>query len=186
MSSKKGKIKSHAVMVKDSLLELAEELVFAFSHKNYMNFAQYKEIEKRKRLKEARKYLRDLKRRKWVATKAIGDRIMARLTEQGWQQALRHKIRTETKICPDGVCIVIFDIPETERFTRDVLRGFLKEWGFEKLQHSVWMTKRDVVKPMMLLLQRRGLDKWIRVIRGTIVTTALSDPIRAHLARSEN
>ncbi len=177
------KIKIRSETIRDELLNLAEEFVFAFSHKNYMDFAQYKDMQHYAAVKEQRKLQQELKRRKWIETKTIGNRVMTRFTEQGWQHALRRKIRTETKICKKGICIVVFDIPESERFVRNVLRSFLKEWGFEKLQHSVWITERDVVKPMMLLLQRRGLDKWIRVIQGTVLKPSLLDPIHARVTR---
>ena len=183
MTPKKDLVKTGAYIARDYILDLAEELVFAFSWRNYMSFPEYKDMERRRLLREDRTRLRELNRRKWIETKIIGNRVLARLTEKGWQQALRHKIRKETNLCKNGVCIVIFDIPEKERFVRNVLRAFLKEWGFQKLQHSVWMTDRDVVKPMMLLLQRRGLDKWIRIIQGSIVTASLIDPLRARVGR---
>ncbi len=183
MSKDKTDLKKKAYLIKDGLLDLAEQFVFAFSHHNYMDFMEYKDMQHRKIAKENQKWLRELKHRKWIETKTMGERILGRLTEQGWQQALRHKIRTETNKCKNGVCIVIFDIPEKERFVRNALRKFLKEWGFQKLQHSVWMTERDIIKPMMLLLQRRGLDKWIRIIQGSLLTSSSLDHIRAHTSR---
>ena len=179
--TKEEKLKVAAYEIKDGLLHLAENLVFSFSRHNYMEFAEYQDMKRRALLKEKRKLLYELKRRKWVETKTVGNRILTRLTENGWQQAMRHKIRTETRKCSNGACIVIFDIPESERFVRNVLRSFLKEWGFKKIQHSVWMTERDVVKPMMLLLQRRGLDKWIRIIQGTILKPSILDPVHARI-----
>lgn len=161
------------------LLAFAKETGHAFSRHNYIEFAEYQDIQRRIVLKQQRKRLSELKRRKWIETKTIGNRVVARLTEQGWRQALRDKIRTETQKCPAGVCIVIFDIPEKERFIRNLLRAYLKEWGFKKLQHSVWMTDKDILEPMMLLLQRRNLDRWIRIIHGTILTSSFLDTFKA-------
>lgn len=177
--SRKDLLKNGLSIAREDLLEFSERMVHAFSYNNYMDFAQYQDMKRRIVLKEQRARLFELKRRKWIETKTIGNRVVARLTEQGWRQALRDKIRTETQKCPEGVCIVIFDIPEKERFVRNLLRSYLKEWGFEKLQHSVWMTDKDILKPMMLLLQRRNLDRWIRVIHGTILTSSFLDTFRA-------
>ncbi len=164
---------------RDFLLEFAQKMVHAFSRKNYMDFAEYQDMKRRIVLKGQRVRLFELKRRKWIETKTIGNRVVARLTEQGWRQALRDRIRTETKKCSAGVCIVIFDIPEKERFVRNLLRSYLKEWGFKKIQHSVWITDKDILEPMMLLLQRRNLDRWIRVIHGTILTPSFLDTFKA-------
>ncbi len=168
---------------RDELLEFSKEMVHAFSRHNYMPFAEYEDIQRRIVRKEERARLYELKRRKWIETKTIGNRVVARLTEQGWQQALRERIRVETKKCAEGVCIVIFDIPEKERFVRNLLRTYLKEWGFKKIQHSVWLTDKDILKPMMLLLQRRNLDRWIRIIKGTILTSSFLDTFRAHKSK---
>ena len=176
---KQDMLKNGLSYAQDTLFEFAKEMVHAFSYYNYMPLAEYEDMKRRIVLKEQRKRLFELKRRKWIETKTIGNRIVARLTEQGWRQVLRDRIQRETRKCKDGVCIIIFDIPEKERFVRNLLRSYLKEWGFKKLQHSVWMTDKDILEPMMLLLQRRNLDQWIRVIKGEILTPAFLDTFRA-------
>ena len=40
--------------------------------------------------------------------------------------------------------MLIFDVPETERHYRDILRGFLKHLRMGCLQKSVWITPRDI------------------------------------------
>ena len=161
------------------LFEFAEMMAWAVSKKNYIPFEMYEDMKQNELQKEQRERLRELKRRKWIETKKIGNRIVARLTDQGWQRALRDKIRGETKKCANGICIVIFDVPEKQRFVRNILRGFLKEWGFNRLQHSVWMTDKDVTEPVMLLLQRRNLDRWIRVVQGQVLSSRFFDSLRA-------
>lgn len=41
----------------------------------------------------------------------------------------------------ENICIVTFDIPESERRKRDWLRGVLKFLGFSMVQKSVWVGK---------------------------------------------
>lgn len=164
---------------RDFLLEFGKEMIHAFSRHNYMSLAQYEDMNRRTVLREERKYLAELQRGKWIETKIIGTRLVARLTARGWQRVLRDQIRAERGKCREGVCIVIFDIPEKERFARNLLRRYLKEWGFQKIQHSVWMTDKDIIAPVMILLQRRDLDRWIRIIRGAILTPALHDTFKA-------
>lgn len=39
--------------------------------------------------------------------------------------------------------ILIFDIPESQRYQRDMLRRLVKELGMQRLQRSVWVTPAD-------------------------------------------
>ena len=105
----------------------------------------------------------------------IGNRLMLRLTDKGWASALRDRIKGTSRRCKNGFCFVIFDVPEKERLTRATLRYFLKECGFKRLQHSVWMTDRDVVEPLQELLQHHKLERWIRIVIGNIVASSSLD-----------
>ena len=166
-----------------ALGEFAEEIAWAFSKQNYIPLPLHKEIQRRRYLREQKKWAGELKRRRWIEVKTMGDRLCARLTDQGWQRALRDRIRTETAKCAGGVCIITFDVPEVERRIRKILRLFLKECGFKKLQHSVWMTDKNVIAPLILLLQRKNLDQWIKIIHGNIITPRPLDGLRARRAK---
>ena len=179
LSLSSSKLKERLTDARYALQEFAEMMEWAMSRNNYMEFAQYQDWQHRKFLKEEREWLYELKRRKWIETKTIGKRVMACLTEHGWQQVLRDQIRYEKKKCANGVCIIIFDIPENKRHIRNHLRLFLKECGFTKLQHSVWMTDKDVTQPLLLLLQCRKLDQWIRIVQGTVLKSSFLDSLRA-------
>jgi phenylacetic acid degradation operon negative regulatory protein len=53
--------------------------------------------------------------------------------------------------------IVIFDVPERKRRSRDVLRRQLRKLGFGRLQHSTYISPYDFGKPFLDFLQARGL-----------------------------
>jgi CRISPR-associated endonuclease Cas2 len=55
--------------------------------------------------------------------------------------------------------VVIFDIPESRKKSRDVLRFRLKQIGFVKLQHSVWVYPYDCEELLTLLKQEYRLGK---------------------------
>lgn len=173
-------MKERLTDVRLQLQDFAALFEWAISGKRWMTFAQYQDWMRREVMKEKREQVRELKRRRWIETKVIGERVVARLTEQGWQRALRDRIAQETRRCAEGVCLVMFDIPEKQRHVRNLIRGFLKEWGFQKLQHSVWMTDKDVIAPLLLLLQRRKLDRWIRVVKGTVLHSSALDALRVY------
>ncbi|MBI2552299.1 hypothetical protein HYW17_03325 [Candidatus Uhrbacteria bacterium] len=165
--------------VRDYLHGLAEWAEWASSGKAWMSIAEYQDWKRREIMREKKEMLYELKRRKWIETKTIGKRLVGRLTEAGWQMALRNRIRNEDKKCTSGNCFIIFDIPESQRYIRKLLRQFIKECGFKRLQHSVWITDKDVAKPLLLLLQRRKLNRWVQIIQGHVLTSSTIDTIRA-------
>lgn len=139
----------------------------------YGGLAEYEDRKKRQRAYEARQlvyeereWMRSLERRKLIEIKRIGEKLMVRLTAKGWQQVLRDQIKCTRERCKDGVCVVIFDVPESERGIRDTLRGILAECGFTMVQKSVWMTDKDVLVPLCALLQGSNLHQWVRIILG--------------------
>lgn len=147
--------------------ELASAVGWIMMQGHYnMGWVEYEDRKARQRAYEEREWLRDLKRRKLVETKRIGEKLMVRLTERGWQQALRDRIKSTHIKCKGGICIVIFDVPESERRVRDTLRAVLADCGFSMVQKSVWMSDKDVLKPLCALLQGANLRKWVRVMVG--------------------
>ena len=47
--------------------------------------------------------------------------------------------------------VVVFDIPEKHRRTRDSLRSSMRELGFYRLQDSVWVYPHDCEEVVMLI-----------------------------------
>jgi len=76
------------------------------------------------------------------------------LTQKGHQGLARHKMRERAggKIKWDGKWrVVIFDIHEHKRKLRDQLRYELREFGFMKLQGSVWISPYECEEAIQLL-----------------------------------
>lgn len=59
--------------------------------------------------------------------------------------------------------IMIFDIPEKERATRDWLRGQIKFWNFKMIQKSVWLGMGPLPKEFYERIKMLNLDKNIKV-----------------------
>ncbi len=154
--------------------EIASAVGWVMMPGNYgMGWAEYEDRKARQREYEEREWLRDLKRRKLIETKRMGEKLMVRLTARGWQQALRDRIKCTRKKCNAGVCFVIFDVPESERRVRDTLRAVLSDCGFTMVQKSVWMTRKDVLEPLCALLQGANLQQWVRIMVGSEVKQLL-------------
>ncbi len=89
-------------------------------------------------------------------------RSFFRLTEKGSRKLLPPR-STQPKSTWDGHWrLLIFDIPEEEKSTRDYLRGELKRQGFYMLQLSVWVTPYQVDKDLQELIREIGARDYVR------------------------
>ena len=89
-------------------------------------------------------------------------KIVLRLTSVG-QDFLNKGSKTEWN---GKYLVAIWDIPETKRIVRNLLRRRLKEWGFKNLQKSVWVSKRNVEQQLRALISELGIGKWVAVIES--------------------
>ncbi|MEK7516045.1 MAG: hypothetical protein AAB562_00440 [Patescibacteria group bacterium] len=112
-----------------------------------------------------------LRQRKLIEAKKVGDRLMVRLTEKGYRQALEAKLWGTRQKCADGVCLVTFDIPESQKVARDAFRRLLRECGFQQLHRSVWVSEYDVREPLLEFVRINKLTPWIHIFVGKIATT---------------
>lgn len=126
-----------------------------------------KNVKERKYLKDE---LRRLKRNNFIEERKSGDRLVLALTDKGRQAALRHRILATNKINKDKFCVVVFDIPESERKTRDFFRNFLKEAEFIRLQKSVWVSDKDIAAHIIDLVRSASAEKWVSVIEAVKIS----------------
>lgn len=62
--------------------------------------------------------------------------------------------------------LVIFDIPEKHRKARNLIRFKLKEWGFKRLQDSVWSTKVNCTNEFREYVKDVGISDWVMVVES--------------------
>jgi DNA-binding transcriptional regulator PaaX len=68
----------------------------------------------------------------------------------------------------DGVWkIVVFDIPESKRYIRNVLRSKLQSLGFKKWQNSIWISPYELHPDVENELNELAKKIFIRLIRTT-------------------
>ena len=103
-----------------------------------------------------------MKRKGYLNFAKKNGQIYITLTKEGKKKAGKYSI-AELKIEKpkkwDGKWrIVIFDIPDITRLTREALRGKLIEFGFYKLQQSIWVFPYECTKEIKFIRQFFGLD----------------------------
>ena len=105
-------------------------------------------------------------RKKGLVEKKINEnKVIIKLTTAGRDWLLKNGPDYNFKW--DGLWrLVIFDIPESHRKVRDVLRNRLKSWGFAKWQKSVWASKKPLTKELRLLVKELGIENWVLVVES--------------------
>lgn len=139
----------------------AHELFIDFAyHHHEMIYSSYPREIKYGALYQA---VRDLRKKGFIETSKNEGKMILKLTDRGREEAIIKKLLNRKNW--DGKWrIVIFDIPEKHRKLRQILRGKLKEWEFEKWQKSVWASKKDLTIPLRKFIEEVDLKDWVRVL----------------------
>lgn len=117
-----------------SLIPYSEpNLKLAFKPNLFFN--DLEKISRRKRQTVRNTYYQALKK----GFVELDDQQIPRLTEIGRAKLARY----QPKKLKNAQLMVVFDIPEAERAKRQRLRAVLREFHFEQVQKSVWVTDYD-------------------------------------------
>ena len=127
-------------------------------------FAYARELKQIHDAQDLKRRLRELKRQRFIEARKIGERIEFGLTDQGAITMHLDKLRSN-KGAGKIATIIIFDVPESERFIRERFRLLIKRAGFKKLQQSVWMIQGDSYESVKELIQFLKAEKWVSVMR---------------------
>lgn len=90
------------------------------------------------------------------------------ITEKGRMRIIKNIIQNKKiKNLNNSWLGIIFDIPETNRRERDLLRKELRSFGCRELQKSVWITPFDIEKELeaLLLLWKKDFKGDIRFLK---------------------
>ena len=125
-------------------------------------FAKYRHDKGRVKFKKLIYYL---KTRNYIKVKNIEGKQAIILTKEGLSKALKASFIIESKQRrKDGKwTMLIFDVPEKYRKSRDLLRSILLNLGYKIFQKSVWITPYDVSDKTEKLLQMYNLDEFVKI-----------------------
>ncbi|MEK7664191.1 MAG: hypothetical protein AAB340_02005 [Patescibacteria group bacterium] len=108
-----------------------------------------------------------LKKNNYIKVKNLKGNKAFILTERGIDKALKVKFKLDNENRPkrkDGKWIMlIFDVPEKYRKSRDLLRSILYNLGYKLFQKSVWVSPYDVSEKTEALLQKYSLDGFVKI-----------------------
>lgn len=111
--------------------------------------------------------LKRLKQRRLVVIDKIGDSYLVKFSQRGFEE---YMMQLSQRACalPEGqVCLLSFDVPESNRLIRDYIRRLLKRMGFKQMHRSVWLSRKDIgVSIAEILSSRYRSDNWFKVYLG--------------------
>ncbi len=96
--------------------------------------------------------------------------LILRLTDKGRSHALWTRLKFEDRKWDGKWRMVIWDIPEKRRKARDLLRHQLKQLGFEKIQNSVWASKKDCTLILKEYIKKVGIEDWVKVVESSSIS----------------
>lgn len=106
---------------------------------------------------------RELRRRGLLEARRTGSRLRYSLTQQGEASLLKEAIRRSPLREDRRSVLVMFDVPEREKLSRECLRNMLKRSGFTRLQQSVWATRKDAAPILTKWVILHDLQEWVHV-----------------------
>ncbi len=88
--------------------------------------------------------------------------LLIHITEEG------KKLLSRLEPSKDGIWkIIIFDIPEKQKYVRSILRAKLKTLHFKKWQNSIWISPYTLDKEIEKEITELGKKFFIRLIKST-------------------
>lgn len=115
--------------------------------------------------KEFSKLIYYLKRKNYIKIKNLKNKRAIIVTKDGVNKALKASFSIEGKAKrKDGKWIMLmFDIPQSNKIARNLLKSILHNLGYKLFQQSVWVTPYDVSEKTEKLLQINSLDKYVKI-----------------------
>ncbi|MEW5951987.1 MAG: CRISPR-associated endonuclease Cas2 [Elusimicrobiota bacterium] len=86
-------------------------------------------------------------------------------TPKGLNAVRMKKVKENIKNYPEikkGERILIFDIPEKERKLRNKFRDFLRIMGYREIQQSVFVSKRENMKDLKILINALNMNGMVK------------------------
>jgi len=150
-------------------LQAAGETFLDFTYHPYSYV--YKSLSDEMGYKEAsiRSALSRLQKKGFLeSNKGGGGEMFLNLSNEGKATWLSKKLKSENlPKLDDQYVLVVFDIPETERKIRDLLRQRLRQFGFEPWQKSVWATDNDVFHLIKGYFDQAALGDYVIILQST-------------------
>lgn len=125
----------------------------------------FKKYRKEKGAKRFSRLIYYLKIKGYIRIDSLSGNQTTMLTKEGIDKALKSSFKFEKqKKRRDGKwTMIIFDIPQKFRRSRELLRSILINLGFKMFQQSVWISPYDNIEKAEKLIAMHSLDKFVKI-----------------------
>ena len=122
-------------------------------------------------LKQINRSLSELEKQRLIRKRQYRQKLIYEVTDLGKAKSLKwHYKRHNKKVRNDGLStIVIFDIPESKKKSRDFLRRFLVQNEFHQLQESIYISGCYLLKEFNKLLNELKVTEHVTVLEGRVL-----------------
>lgn len=124
---------------------------------------------KRFNLPYLKRTLERLKKQKLVETFEENGVEVVKITQNGRKRILRYALDElaveKPKIWNGNWWIVSYDLPKEFKDQREILRDYLRAWGFYPLQESVYLHAYSCFKQVEFLREYLGIGEYLRIFR---------------------
>jgi hypothetical protein len=124
-----------------------------------------KEYERQKAKRKFNQFIGYLQERGYIKIKTLEGTKGVILTPRGADRVLRvrRKLKEKKKRRDGKWIMIIFDIPEKQKQSRELLRDALFDLGYQKLQQSVWVCPYDVYKETEEVVQSYKIISYVKI-----------------------
>lgn len=123
----------------------------------------FNDLDKLDNVKASRKVLQNAYYRAIKRGLVVFDEVgIPRLTPK----AIRKIKPFKPKKLKSSKLMIIFDIPEAEKYKRNHLRTLLKELSFKQVQKSVWMSEYDTREYLHMEIKQYGLHPYVQIFEA--------------------
>ncbi|MFH1129364.1 MAG: hypothetical protein V1686_01350 [Patescibacteria group bacterium] len=125
-----------------------------------------KKYEREKSRKRFSQIIKNLKNKGYLNVKDIKNRKAVLITPRGMKKLFEIELKTggKDKRSDKKWQMILFDIPEVSRRSRDLFRKQLKYLGYKNFQKSIWVCPYDVLKVTQKLIKNYKLDRFVRLL----------------------
>ena len=125
----------------------------------------FKKLQHQKSRRKFAQLIYKAKIRGYIKIKNLKGKKAMMLTREGIGKALRANFAMEDKKKrPDGKWLMImFDIPQSHKKARELMRSVLGNLGYKMLQQSVWVCAYDIQEKTEKLLQFYSLEEYVKI-----------------------
>jgi CRISPR-associated endonuclease Cas2 len=124
----------------------------------------YKKYRKERGKKKFNKLIYYLKRNGYIKAASLKNEKAVILTKEGIDKAIKASFKLRKPVRKDGKWVMlIFDVPEKSKGSRDLLRSILQNLGYKMFQKSVWISPYDISDKTEKLLQLHSLENYVKI-----------------------